>query len=264
MQTAPPSSKAASSLSRPPPPISVYGAAAKQGFSGVGDRLLDKIIQSEALLEGIPAARRPRGVLRKTELLVKHFLPSLSDAEVGLIMRKRAGIDKLTQSSPLLVGDNIKLCEGVVETKDLEEARDFKKTSHKSETGKGVASLMFLRERKYIDEDEFQDYIKTAMGAPAAHTGPKQTHKTAWTCDEASLKQRLPSGVKGCTIQEVFKADGGRCWTARYLGATPGSRSRSYRGEVERQVVAKSVLLWAWQQHKAMTGCEIPHGISSM
>lgn len=153
-------------------PMSLYEASAYNGFEGVSGRCLDKMMRSEALFDRLPA--RQRTTLYKVETLVRHFLPTATDAEVADIMKARAGLDLPGLSSPLLMGGNLSHCEGVVESKDLQEARGYKKKHVSPAQGKAVSSLVFLKERKMISEADFDSFIAEAKGvipAAAPHDG---------------------------------------------------------------------------------------------
>ena len=68
--------------------------------------------------------------------------------------------------------------------------------------------------------------------------------------DGADLKRLIPDAV-GCTLQHVPAK---RCFTARYPGASPGSRTRTYGFVFNRVQVLKHVIKWAWSEHKKATG----------
>lgn len=252
------------------PPTTLYVAAAKHAFISLTDAHLNKLIAKEGLLEGIAAADRPRGVVRKVDMLVRHFLPGLSDQEVCDILMLRAGISKEQHDeSILLVGDNLDHSEGFVENKDLREARDFKKDTHAPKVGQKATMLQYLKDRKMISEDDFAFYLGGATGPkppnPKASTesdGPKLAVKSAWSWSEVELKRHIPK-AKGCTIQEVVRVDGTNSWSGRYPGAKPHvSRSRNYHDAKSSQAAAKHVFTWLWKQHETITGEPMPYDIA--
>ena len=73
--------------------------------------------------------------------------------------------------------------------------------------------------------------------------------------DLEAIKRLLP-GVKGCTIQFLPARS---CYTAFYVGAMPGSHTRTWGRKFTQKQVLRACLQWAWAQHRLLTGQGCPH-----
>lgn len=62
-------------------------------------------------------------MLRKVELLIRHILPRLPEDQIGEIIMQREGLAEKEESGASMTGENLACAEGVMESKDLQEAR---------------------------------------------------------------------------------------------------------------------------------------------
>ena len=73
--------------------------------------------------------------------------------------------------------------------------------------------------------------------------------------DLDGLKQLLPQ-VKGCTIHVLPSR---KCYTTFYVGAMPGSHTRTWGSKFNQKQVLRACLIWAWSQHELASGQVCPH-----
>lgn len=146
------------------PQQSLVEASAWAGFLGVPDEILDKVIKEEGLLEVLPKGERPRGVLRNIELLIRHILPGLPEDQIGDIIMQREGLAEKEESGALMTGENLACAEGVMESKDLLEARQFQTKVVRSKKARQAASAAYCREKKWTTEEMFEDMAGNSEG----------------------------------------------------------------------------------------------------
>ena len=126
--------------------------------------------------------------------------------------------------------------------------------------------LQYLKEKQFIDDEEFELYFASAVGKRPStpkldKPSEKLSVKSLWSWSEVELKQLIPK-AKGCTIQEVVRADGTKSLSGRYPGEKPKvSRSRTFHDAARSQAAAKHVFLWLWKQHGFATGEKLPYDI---
>eukprot|EP00971_Amphidinium_carterae_P351754 6492266-Amphidinium_carterae.1 len=248
--------------------------AALTAFKSCTAEVVDRVLKHMTDFHStLGVQERPKGLYNKLEWLIKSILPTINDEELKEIFLTRVGLHQLRSQSMLMSGENLEVSAGCLDMDDLKDAESFKKSTHVAGVSLKQQTLEFLLERKYLDKDAVRKSLR-GMEPPVRDSSEKQTsssskstvqvHKTAFTAEEAILKTMIPN-VVGSSIQNVLnKTDQSRgIWTARYPGAIPGSRSRSYTGSgaITNEMAAKHVFQWLWQQHTSQTGQPCPHDI---
>jgi len=251
--------------SRPAEPIEVV--AAKWGFRGMADPLLDKLIRLRgmgALLRGKEALK---GVLAKVEALIKNLIADVSKEDLTLYVKRRGAFAACATDYILLAGDNLQQSESIFESSDLKDAREFKQT-HKAAVTVQCSTVQFLQQRGYLSLPQATQEIESA-GGTAPRTVPQQRalpSKEVWSWSEVYLKTITPAAV-GATIQQVTN-QWNTCWTAKYRGAKPkASHTISYGGKsgVTCDMAARGCMIWLWNAHVvANPGESCPYEFTAM
>lgn len=181
--------------------------AAVSGFRDITDHWLSKLIKSFGISPQ-PGSHMPRSVLGRVELLIRHFGPGLTDAEVRDIMLKRAGAREVDAALQLTK-------EAEVAADRLLEAAD--QTDHKNtrESTAGLGSET-KKNREYLAARGLGSHShsvgagSTSLDGPIAASAPRPREAAAssssarvhhnWPMHVRAAKDLLPKGVKGVIL----------------------------------------------------------------
>lgn len=233
-------------------------ASAWTGFALCSGAYLGKLLQLEKCLGGMEVGKRPKGMLAKTECLVRHFIPKVTKNELADILQKRTGCGKV-EDSPMFHSQNMEHMEGTMDESDTKDAKKYLLDNRIPKAALQKQAILDLQGKGYISKDHAAE-LQVKLGLevkpatqPRSRAEPK---KTIWTWTESHLKTLVPL-VKGATIQNVIDAHN-TAWTAYYPGPKK-SRTISYgKNGVTSDAAAKIAFTWQWMQHKSVTGEEIP------
>lgn len=242
-------------------------AAARTGFKQCHSAHLDKLLRRAGMGELLKGKDAVKGVLPKVEALCKAFLPGIGAAELGRIIRARAGLGTKVVPSVMMQGANLQTAEGCIDSGDLQEARHFRDNAYKSEVTVKACALNYMADKGYICKESLRPEL-VAVGARAPPPVPRAPTtapmKVQWTWSEQFLKTKIPE-IAGSSIQHV-QNKWNSCWTARYPGVSPGSRTNTYGGAkrgLTSEAAAKDCMLWIWAQHRAKTGEACPFDLEA-
>jgi len=240
--------------------LGLYKAAAKEGFKALNENYLLKALQLFGKWHELPPGQRPKTTLAKCETLLRAVNPDISDQEVAECLRARVGLQaKKLGVAPLLAGENLELMAGVLDADDVEAAKETREKATSDTVGKAMA-VGYIRQRTLMPEYACVELLAAAgakpqQAKPAAAAAAEPAKKGLWSWEEKYLKARLP-GVVGATIMQVPQRN---CWTARYPGAVPASRTRTYSKGLSCDLAAKHCFQWLWVQHEGATGEKCPY-----
>ena len=232
-----------------PEPLQV--AAAKCGFKGCPDNILDKLLRHFGLGTQLQGASALKGVLAKTEALIKHCLPGIDKNSLAAYLQHRSGLSKLSPVSVLFTGENLSQTEGVLDQSDHLQAKQFRE-KQKTVTIKQCSDIQFLQQRGYLSADEATSCMHAAGGTAARPVVEhKPPSKEIWSWTEKHLKTCTPN-VKGATIHEITNQYS-TAWVAKYKGAKPhASHTISYgkKTGVTSEQAARGCMIWLWNAHR--------------
>eukprot|EP00439_Symbiodinium_sp_Y106_P025733 s712_g3.t1 len=229
----------------------LHVAAAKRGFKGCPDNVLEKLLRHFGLGTMLKGPTALRGVLAKAEALIKHAIPEVAAADLASYLKHRSGLSRPRPVSLLLTGENLSLSEGVLEPTDQAAAR-LCRERQKTLTITQCTDIQFLQQRGYISKDE-ADSCMIAAGAVqpkqiVQHAAPT---KEVWSWTEKHLKTCTPQ-VKGATIHEI-KNQHTTSWVAKYKDAKPyASRTIAYgrKTGITSEQAARGCMIWLWNAHR--------------
>ena len=255
----------------------VLVACARQGFAGLADDTLGRLIKSSG--EEIVGARTAKTKLAKVEALVKHFLPGISESELIELLHQHWGKSKAI-SSVLDDAANVEHADGVFESTDKKEAMNLEKEQHAigqaasqvkaylHATGRATASStlgergsanLHLRLAEAGPGKKGRKRRQPEGAAPSASSSSRGSVVSTATCAEA--RKLLPQGVKGCLIQPYPQRHGYQVYYPA-LGTDRGSRYFTWSerpGGMSEERVLLACLRWAWAKHTAATSQPCPH-----
>jgi hypothetical protein len=230
--------------------------AARHAFGKVPDAWLTRLISDMGLETlGGPA---PVVFWERLELLVTHFLPDCTPAEVAIILASRckAGRDTgIGQPGGLLQQPEAMECaHGVLDSSDVKQCKEHvedmtaTKTSH-------LKLVHFLQSKKYPLPKELEALRhKVPQSVRATPSGVKeQVHLM-----RANAKQHLPK-AKGVVLQPYPR----KCAYQVYYPTLSPPRSKyeswSPKDGVTESQALRMCLQWAWHRHSEATGEECPY-----
>jgi hypothetical protein len=230
--------------------------AARHAFGKVPDAWLTRLITDMGLETlGGPA---PVVFWERLELLVTHFLPDCTPAEVAIILASRckAGRDTgIGQPGGLLQQPEAMECaHGVLDSSDVKQCKEHvedmtaTKTSH-------LKLVHFLQSKKYpLPKDLEALRHKVPQSVRATPSGAKQQVHLM----RANAKQHLPK-AKGVVLQPYPR----KCAYQVYYPTLSPPRSKfeswSPKDGVTESHALRMCLQWAWHHHSEATGEECPY-----
>lgn len=247
-------------------PVSILEACADVGFRGIPDHYLDRLMRSLGLSLKIGLGL-PKGVLAKVELLIRHFVPGITDEDLKVLMMKRAPgktngeeflgdlLDKARVSDELLEGTDGKEVQKVREDLRYKSsaAREIAEYVDQKARASGSGGAQSSATRKAASS------APRASQAPETAMQPRAVERHEWPAHIAEAKRLLPSAI-GCILQPYPKK---RSFQVYYPNPVPPrSKCFSYAGPgcagLDEQECLAGAVRWAWGQHCRETDVECP------
>lgn len=169
-------------------------ASARCGFTLLTDRYLDKLLAETQVLENVPRGDRPKGVLPKCEVLIRHFIPGISNAEMAAALRQRHEPPQ-SRDSPLLHANNLEHCDGTMGSGDAKDAKQFVQAIKQPESSAQKAVIDFVQAKGYITaEQALHEQVELGLKPKAAPPSSERSApaKEVWSWQESFLKQACP------------------------------------------------------------------------
>lgn len=255
-------------------PKSALQSAAHEGFRGIAEHWLDKLIRDRGLELPKSKGAARRSVLAKVEMIIKSIYPDISADDLKAAIMRRCESKTASEAILSRLLDTTTCTDELLEGSDGKEAKAANNEVHETKAATkqvetyvaGLTKLAAAGPGSATLEVEGTAKAAAASGSKASAAGPpKAGQQHSWPAHIAEAKGLLPkrTGV----ILQPYPAK--RSFQVYYPNPVPPkSKTFTYAavgnfGFSESEVLAAAVR-WAWAQHTRETGEKCPFEFETM